>query len=124
MKSTYVRLVSDDDGESHFEDLEIELEPQDFAPPAAPLHIGPFLETATSFWVGVQPGWGGETPHPTPQRQIFCVLRGTFEVTASDGRTRMFPPGSVLLLEDTAGKGHSTRIIGDDEALIFAVTLA
>jgi len=124
VKTTYVRLFSDDDGESHFEDLAIEFERQDFAPPAAPLHIAPFLETATSLWVGAEPGWGGETPHPTPQRQVFCMLSGAIEVTASDGSRRTFTPGSVLLLEDTAGKGHSTRVIGDDEALFFAVTLA
>lgn len=124
MKSAYVRLFSDDHGESHFEDLAIELAPQDFAPPAAPLHIAPFLETATSLWVGAEPGWAGETPHPTPQRQVFCVLSGAIEVTASDDSSRTLTPGSVLLLEDTAGKGHSTRVIGDDEALFFAVTLA
>ena len=36
MNATYVRVYSDEAGESHFEDVEIALEPQDFAPPAAP----------------------------------------------------------------------------------------
>lgn len=124
MRATYVRLFNDEAGESHFEDFEIALEAQDFAPPAAPLHVAPFVATANSMWVGAEPNWDGADPHPTPQRQVFCVLRGTFEVTASDGDTRVFPPGSVLLLEDTVGKGHATRIVGDDEALIFAVALA
>jgi hypothetical protein len=123
MKATYVRLFTDEAGESHLEDLDVTLEPQDFAPPAAPLHVASFLPAVGSMWVGAQPGWGGETPHPTPRRQIFCVLRGTFEVTASDGSKRLFPPGAVLLLEDTTGAGHSTRIVGDEEALFFAVTL-
>ena len=35
-QATYVRLYADENGESHFEELEISLAPVDFAPPAAP----------------------------------------------------------------------------------------
>ena len=120
----YVRLYADESGESHFEDLEVELEPVDFAPPAAPLHIAQFLPASQSLWVGAPAGWAGETPHPTPQRQIFCTLQGEYEVTASDGGIRRFPTGSVLLIEDTWGKGHSTRITSNDGGLVFAVVLS
>ena len=119
----YIRLYADQNGESHFEDLEVELAPMDFAPPAAPLNVAQFLPTARSFGVGFPAGWHGETPHPTPRRQIFCLLAGTYEVTASDGTARRFDAGDVLLLEDTAGKGHSTRIIGNREGLAFVVAL-
>ncbi len=120
----YIRLYTDGSGESHFEDLEIALVSVDFAPPAAPLNIAQFLPTAQSLWVGAPVEWGGEKPHPSPHRQIFCILQGEFEVTASDGTVRRFPAGSVLLLEDTRGKGHSTRVISKDDALIFCVVLA
>jgi hypothetical protein len=124
MQATYVRLFNDESGESHFENLAVKLERQDFAPPAAPLYIAPFLETARSLWVGALPDWAGETSHPSPQRQLFCLLQGVFEVTASDGQKRQFSAGSVLLLEDTDGKGHSTRVVGGRDALVFAVVLA
>ena len=124
MKATYVRLFSDEAGASHFEDLEVALEPQDFAPPAAPVYVAPHLRAVQSMWVGAPPGWGGETPHTTPQRQVFCLLQGSLEVTASDGDTRLFGPGTVLQLEDTSGQGHSTRIVGDEDVLIFAAVLA
>jgi len=42
-KVNYVRLYTDESGESHFEDLELELPPVDFAPPAGPLNILPFF---------------------------------------------------------------------------------
>ena len=45
-------------------------------------------------------------------------------ITASDGTSRKFDAGSVLLMEDTWGKGHSTQLIGEADALLFAVTLA
>ncbi len=120
----YIRLYTDESGESHFEDLKIPLSTVDFAPPAAPLNVAQFLPAAQCLWVGAPPGWAGEKPHPSPRRQVFCALQGEYEVTASDGGARRFPAGSVLLLEDTWGKGHATRIISEDEVLIFGVVLA
>ena len=120
----YVRLYADERGESHFEDLEMALLPVDFAPPAAPLNIAQFRPTAQSIWVGAPPGWAGDAPHPSPHRQIFCALQGEYEVTASDGCVRRFPVGSVLLLEDDWGKGHSSRITSQEDVLIFGVVLA
>ncbi len=120
----YTHLYTDESGESHFEDLNFELAPTDFAPPAAPLFFAQFLPTAQSLWVGVPTNWAGETPHPSPRRLIFCTVKGIFEVTASDGSVREFPAGSVLLLEDTWGKGHSTRIVSEEDVLIFGVVLA
>jgi hypothetical protein len=40
------------------------------------------------------------------------------EVTASDGETRRIGQGELLLLEDTTGKGHSTRALGDIKTLV------
>ena len=95
----------------------------DFAPPAAPLNIASISAAAQCLWVGAPVGWRGDIPHPAPYRQIFCCMSGSYEVTVSDGSVRSFPIGSVLLLEDTHGKGHSTRITSDVDALLFAVTL-
>ena len=122
--ATYTRLFEDESGESYFEELEVALAPVDFAPPAPPLNIAPFVPTAESLWVGAPAGWAGDTPHPAPRRQVFCTVKGNYEVTASDGDTRRFPPGSVLMFEDTNGTGHSTRIISGEGALVFAVLLA
>lgn len=120
----YVRMYADEDGESHFEDVDMELQPVDFAPPAAPLNIAPISAAAQCQWVGGPIGWRGDIPHPAPNRQMFCCMVGSYEITVSDGSVRSFPTGSVLLLEDTHGKGHSTRITSDEDALVFAVTLA
>ena len=42
--------------------------------------------------------------------------------TAGMTQTRRFPAGSVVLTEDTTGKGHSTKHIGD-ETIAFCVAL-
>jgi hypothetical protein len=41
----------------------------------------------------------------------------------TDGMVRRFPAGSVLVLEDTTGIGHSTRITSAEDCLVFAVAL-
>jgi hypothetical protein len=119
--AVYVRLFADPDGVSHFEDIDVTLQSIDFAPPAAPLNIAPLFPAAACGLLGAAPDWGGRVPHPSPRRQFFCTMRGEYEVSASDGTTRRFLPGSLLLLEDTSGQGHSTRIIED--ALVFTVAL-
>jgi hypothetical protein len=55
---------------------------------------------------------------------LVCFLRGGDVVTPSDGETRRFGPGDLLLLEDTAGKGHSTRVVGAEPFLILGLALA
>ena len=122
--ATYVRLYADETGESRFEKLTLFLSPAAFAPPAPPLLTAQFLPTTQSFLVGTPSGWNGEVPHPSPRRQIFCVLQGDFRIMASSGDVRYFSCGDVLLLEDTWGKGHSTRVTSEEDVLIFAVALA
>jgi hypothetical protein len=114
----FVRLDTDVDGESHFEDLEIGLSPTDFAPP---VNIAQFLPTTSSLWVSMLTEWAGEEPHPAPNRQIFCVVQGECQVIASDSTSRNFQTESGLVMEDTWGKGHSTQVLGEKDLLIFGV---
>ena len=72
--------------------------------------------------MGAAPGWVG-TPHPSPRRQLFIVLAGEMEGVASDGQVRSIRAGQVLLMEDTFGKGHSSRVVGDDYMLSAIVPL-
>ena len=82
--------------------------PQEFAPPAPPLNVAVLGETGAAALVGGEPSWHGEIAHPTPKRQLMCILSRSFATTASDGETRTFVPGDLLLLEDVDGKGHGT----------------
>ncbi len=122
-KAKYLRIYTDEAGESHFEDLETELIFTDFAPPAAPLPIAPFLPSAKIQWLGVPLGWAGDVPHPVPTKSVFVTTQGEYETTASDGDVRRFPAGAVLLLEDTWGKGHRTRNTSDIDFVIMIVAV-
>ena len=117
-----VRLYSDADGESHFEDVEIELDLIDYAPPAPPLYLSS-TTTANGFAFMRAPcGWSSDW-HPSSGRNIFFVLTGEWEVTSSDRETRTFACGSVLLVEDTIGKGHSSRVVSATDSLAAMVQL-
>ena len=42
---------------------------------------------------------------------------------SSDGTVLRVKHGSAMLLEDTSGKGHRSRVVGDRDALLVAVQL-
>ena len=116
----YIRLFSDDAGESHIETATMTLQSEQFAPPAPPLDVSAMsradgwnLLRFAADWVG---GW-----HCTPSRQWMFILTGQATVRASDGSQCDLKTGSICLLEDTRGKGHLTTIIGGNEVLIAAV---
>jgi hypothetical protein len=50
-------------------------------------------------------------------------MSGQFEITVGDGQSRRFGPGEMVMLEDTRGKGHVTKVIGSQEAECLAVQL-
>ncbi len=121
--ATYVRLFADQAGESHFEDVHIELAPADFAPPAPPLYLSSAFPADRFVFLAAPEAWFGEW-HPAPRRQLFTFLTGEIGVEASDGECRRFMPGACLLMEDTAGKGHATRNVGAGPVLMAVTQLA
>ena len=118
----YVRIYADADGESHFEDVTLPMQAVDFAPPAPPINVSTFAPAATYGFIGSPPGWYGDW-HPTPRRQMIFYLAGEVEAEVSDGEVRRFGPGSITLVEDTAGKGHTSRVVGTAAVLLTVVQL-
>jgi len=123
MKVHYTRLFANSHGASCFEDQETELAIGFAAPPAEPLYSAQFLPAEGTFWLGAPPTWKGDAPHPAPRRMIFVTVQGEYQIMATDGETRQFPIGSVLLIENTTGTGHSTKVMGTHDAIVFAVGL-
>ena len=118
----YSRIYADQAGESHFEDVEIELALVNIAPPAPPLNISSFSPAIQyAFW-SFPAGWRGDW-HPVPQKQIFFVLSGEIAGQVSDGEVRHFEAGSIVLGEDTAGKGHVSWVISETDVLTAVVQL-
>jgi hypothetical protein len=107
----YLRLYTGPDGASHFEDVSVAMSPVEFIPGRALVDLSaPHPVTAVVF-ASLAIGWGGDA-HPTPRRQLIVALAGELEIVASDGEVRRVLPGTVVLLEDTTGHGHTTRNVG------------
>lgn len=99
------RIYSDEEGESHFEEVEIELKDSGEIGKLSnnyPVQNIIFRET--------QPDYNYDW-HPAPQKQYIVLLDGEIELGVSDGEIRTFKGGDIILVEDVSGKGHRTRSI-------------
>jgi quercetin dioxygenase-like cupin family protein len=104
---TYVHVYADAAGASHFREEHFEFTRGRDA--LSSIHVLEAKGGATLLRLkaGTVEDW-----HNAPRAWFLIVLQGASEVTTSDGQVRKFTPGSVVLLDDTTGKGHQTRAIG------------
>jgi mannose-6-phosphate isomerase-like protein (cupin superfamily) len=116
------RLFGDPSGETHFEDVKIALEAVEFAPPAPQVDPSAFRPAARYAFCSFPAGWFGDW-HPTPRRQVFFLLSGEMEVEVSEGEVRHLEPGCIVLVEDTGGKGHLSRVVGAEDVLSAVLQL-
>ena len=118
----YLRIYADSDGCSHFETNQIPLETNDYAPPALPLDTSSIESAAKIVFLDLPQGWFGDW-HPTPVKQWLILMTGECEFEAGDGNRCVRKAGDVVLLEDTTGPGHRTRVISDVSMRIAAIHL-
>jgi hypothetical protein len=77
-----IRLYFDAAGESHFEQVDLNLTLREFAPPAAPLRVSDPQPAQNYVILEVGAEWGGAVPHPSPAR----MMAGAAPVTSpNDG---------------------------------------
>lgn len=112
----YTRMYADDDGESHFEDIDVEMISRAVQPPNLPAAQSAIWPVERFRFLELPSGL--DLTHPAPGRQFFAVLAGGLCITTSDGESRTFTSGDVVLAEDTTGKGHRTVSTGLDSALM------
>ena len=106
------RMYTGDDGESHLEELDL-----DSHPDLTTLHAikGIVFRSTPS---GTFSDW-----HNAPRRQYVITLSGEVEIGLGDGTTHRFGPGHVNLVEDTTGKGHTTRSVGNSPRVTATIHL-
>jgi hypothetical protein len=115
----YVRLFAGPDGESHFEDVDVPM-----SSAAAGAELSEAIPARAVIFRGVRGSQDPAVPHVAPARQLVVHLEGEVEVETSDGEARRFGPGSVVLVEDTTGRGHTTRPVGDRDRRTLFIPLA
>ena len=100
-----VRVYAGDDGESHFENVDIEVSSQSAIGSLSKLIRGPgviFREVDRDYDLDY---------HTAPRRQFVVNLRGAVDITVGSGETRRIDSGDILLAEDTTGRGHKSRAV-------------
>ena len=103
-----VRIWTGEDGNSCFEEGGIDLAGGargDFLSGKAGAVSVSFQETAS----GGTFAW-----HDAPTRQFVITLSGTLDFQTHKGEHFTIRPGDILLAEDTAGSGHSWRLIDEE----------
>ena len=114
---TIARIFSDDEGESHFGEIEIPLiDSGDIGMLSKKL-------TASGIIFRETPGDYDYSWHNTPRKQYVIVLEGEVDITVSSGETRRFGDGDIFLLEDTEGKGHYSKAVDGKPRRSIFVTL-
>ena len=104
------RIYTEENGETHFEDVIIELHESS----SQALESRKFK--AKGIILRKAPATQKREWHLAPEKQLVVSISGKAIVTVSDGETRTFGPGSILLVEDTEefSKGHTT--VADEKA--------
>ncbi len=117
--SKCVRLFSDEDGDSHFEDIEMPMDAVQYAPPAPAVHLSAPVAATQVSWFRFPADWD-DAAHPSPRRQLLVVLDGEVEGGMITGDKRVLRTGECLLMEDTTGKGHGARPLNGEAATLVA----
>lgn len=117
-------LYADAAGETHFRLTTVAFESRDFSPPSPPIRVAADLKPSVAVFLEAPPGWD-KVFHATPRKQLAAVLTGELTVTASDGETRRFGPGSCFVLNDAGDtRGHLTQVQGTTQVHALMVAIA
>jgi hypothetical protein len=100
-------LYTDAEGQSHFEDVEIE-----YIEDGPSGRLSARIPVTGLIFRQVPPTYELDW-HNAPRRQYIINLDNGVQITASDGEARVIGAGEVILVEDTTGEGHLSKAIND-----------
>lgn len=112
------RIFTGADGKTRVEEFEIPLKPRDKGSDVAaaiPLTTLQVRRTTPEYFLDF---------HPASRRQLVVTLAGESEIELEDGRKIRLGPGSILLAEDTTGKGHISRAVPGKDRVALDIGLA
>ena len=108
------RIYTGDDGESHFEDVEVPL--RDFGDLG---RISEPVSVTGLMFREVDADYDFDF-HTAPRRQYVVNLDAAVDIEVGDGTRRRIGAGEILLAEDTTGRGHrSIAVDGQPRRCLF-----
>ena len=112
------RIYADADGDWHFADAEVPTTSIVLFPQLPPFRVNRFSGPTPTKLFDVPAELRVFDFHTAPERQLAVALNGTVEYETSDGAIRRFPPGEIVLVEDTRGRGHVTRFADGEQRFL------
>lgn len=116
----YYHLYTDEDGESHFQELDFKFQSLPNIEDHASIMVSVLQNVKGAMMYRMKPGIV-EDWHTAPRKQFNFVVQGQADITASDGQVMRLTPGTVLLIDDTTGKGHITASVGDEDHIALMI---
>ena len=110
------RLYTGPDGQTHFEEIEAKFT-------GTPNEVFKLMAVAGAEVHRYAPGTVQDW-HNAPRRQYVITLSGEGEVELVGGKKIPLKPGHIDLAEDTTGKGHITRTIGNEDRITLTLPLS
>ena len=108
------RLYTGPDNQTHAEQSELKFTPGTTSEVSKLMQVnGAELHRAAA---GNVEDW-----HRAHRRQYVITLSGQGELEIADGKKISVGPGSILLVEDTTGKGHITKVIGAEDRVTIQI---
>ena len=118
----YSEIHSDAHGVSHFRDVEVSFSPGDFDYGDQSARRSDFQAGRAGF-VSVPSGWDSGW-HNAPGDGFAVLLKGEVEIEAGSGEVRRFLPGDVWRSTDITGRGHISRSVGSEDAVVYMMDFA
>jgi len=116
---TCLRIYADQTGETHMQEIEFSLLPENVFKDSRPLRLSETLGASGCRFCRVPAGMREVGWHNPPRRKLMIWLTGVVEFETSDGDMRRLAAGSVVFAEDTTGKGHISRHPPNGQLLMF-----
>ena len=113
------RIYTGEDGQTHLDEYEVPLSRQN---PGSATELSQLQSAQSIQFRRTSPEYFLDW-HNAPRKQYVITLSGESEVEFGDGTKVLLYPGHILLAEDTAGQGHISRAVGDEDRLSIFIPI-
>jgi hypothetical protein len=118
---TVTRLYTGTDGLTHTEQVPLKLSPVAGAP--ATVQESEHIRATNAYVVRPAPGFF-EGWHNADERRYVVTISGRAEVEVAGSQKVSVAPGNISLAEDLTGKGHTFRVVGNEDWVALFVDFA
>ena len=118
----YTKIIATEDGGSTMQIEAPVLSSVEYMPGRPSIDLSETVDAQSVTFARAPVGWVGDW-HPVPRLQVVIGLAGNMEFETTDGQRCQIGAGDVIHFEDVTGKGHFSKVTGDEDWLSAVVAL-